>query len=92
MDAPSLDPPPDEDYGFSDSIGTFAGTYKDRRAMIFFGGNNGMIHAVDARTGYEVWAFIPYNLLPKLKTLVDGQPVGSFAHFVDSSRIRDPSG
>ena len=50
-----------------DAAGTFAGNYKDRRALIFFGANNGMIHAVDARTGYEVWAFIPYNLLPKLQ-------------------------
>lgn len=85
MDVPSLDPPPDAEYGFADSAGTFAGTYKDRRAMIFFGGNNGMIHAVDARTGYEVWAFIPYNLLPKLKALEDGQPVEQFDYFVDSS-------
>src|SRR4030095_12063598 len=30
MDAPSLDPPPDEDYGFPDSIDTFAGNHKDR--------------------------------------------------------------
>lgn len=85
MDVPSLDPPPDDDYGFQDSIGTFAGDYKDRRALIFFGGNNGMIHAVDARTGYEVWSFIPYNLLPKLRTLVDGQPIEQFDYFVDSS-------
>ena len=85
MDVPSLDPPPDTDYGFADSAGTFAGTYKNRRAMIFFGGNNGMIHAVDARTGYELWAFIPYNLLPKLRTLRDGQPVEQFDYFVDSS-------
>ena len=53
--------------------------------MIFFGANDGMIHAVDARTGYEVWAFIPYNLLPKLRTLGDGQPVEQFDYFVDSS-------
>jgi hypothetical protein len=85
MDVPSLDPPPDDDYGFQDSAGTFAGTYKNRRALIFFGGNNGMIHAVDARTGYEVWAFIPYNLLPKLRTLADGQPMDQFDYFVDSS-------
>jgi hypothetical protein len=85
MDVPSLDPPPDDDYGFADSVGTFAGTYKNRRAMIFFGANDGMIHAVDARTGYEVWAFIPYNLLPKLKTLEDGQPMEQFDYFVDSS-------
>lgn len=85
MDVPSLDPPPDTDYGYSDAAGSFAHTYKNRRALIFFGGNNGMIHAVDARTGYEVWAFIPYNLLPKLKTLQDGQPVEQFDYFVDSS-------
>ena len=85
MDVPSLDPPPDEDYGYADATGTFAGTYKDRRALIFFGANDGMIHAVDARTGYEVWAFIPYNLLPKLRALKDGQPVDQFDYFVDSS-------
>jgi hypothetical protein len=85
MDAPSLDPPPDTDYGFPDSVGTFAGDHKDRRSILFFGANDGMIHAVDARTGYEIWAFIPYNLLPKLKTLLDGQPVEQFDFFVDSS-------
>ncbi len=85
MDVPSLDPPPDEDYGYADAATGFAASYKDRRALIFFGGNNGMIHAVDARTGYEVWAFIPYNLLPKLSTLTDGQPIEQFDYFVDSS-------
>jgi hypothetical protein len=69
MDVPSLDPPPDDDYGYSDAAAGFAASYKQRRALIFFGGNNGMVHAVDARTGYEVWAFIPYNLLPRLSTL-----------------------
>lgn len=85
MDPPSLDPPPDSDYGFASGSGTYAGTYKNRRAMIFFGANDGMIHAVDARTGYEVYAFIPYNLLPKLRTLMDGQSVEQFDYFVDSS-------
>ncbi|MEO5896139.1 MAG: hypothetical protein ABIS06_10590, partial [Vicinamibacterales bacterium] len=85
MDVPSLDPPPDDDYGYADASGTFANTYKDRRPLIFFGANDGMIHAVDARTGYEVWAFIPYNLLPKLRTLKDGQSIEQFDYFVDSS-------
>ena len=53
--------------------------------IIFVGANDGMIHAIDARTGYEVWAFIPYNLLPKLTTLRDGQAVDQFDYFVDSS-------
>ncbi len=85
MDVPSLDPPPDDDYGRADAPTTFAGMHKDRRALIFVGANDGMIHAIDARTGYEVWAFIPYNLLPKLKTFRDGQAVDQFDYFVDSS-------
>jgi len=85
MDVPSLDPPPDDDYGRADAPTSFAGTHKDRRAMIFVGANDGMIHAIDARTGYEVWAFIPYNLLPKLRTFRDGQAVDQFDYFVDSS-------
>ena len=44
-----------------------------------------MLHGIDARTGFEVWAFVPYNLLPKLRTLMDGQPVDQFDYFVDSS-------
>ena len=85
MDAPSLDPPPDTDYGRSDGTDTFAGDHKNRRSLIFVGANDGMIHGIDARTGYEVWAFIPYNLLPKLRALSDGQPVEQFDYFVDSS-------
>jgi hypothetical protein len=85
MDAPSLDPPPDDDYGRTDAPGTFAGSHSTRRSIIFVGGNDGMMHAIDARTGYEVWAFIPYNLLPKLRTLRDGQGVDQFDYFVDSS-------
>ena len=79
MDAPSLDPPPDADYpGFADAN-------KDRRSIVWFGGNDGMVHAVDARLGKEVWAFIPFNLLPKLNALRNGQPVGDFRYYVDAS-------
>lgn len=79
MDPPSLDPPPDEEYpGYAD-------TNKDRRSLVFVGANDGMFHAIDARTGVEVWAFIPFNLLPKLQTLRDGQPIDEFDYFVDSS-------
>ena len=85
MDVPSLDPPPDDQYGRPDASGSFAYTYKNRRSLIFVGANDGMIHAIDTRTGFEVWAFIPYNLLPKLRTLADGQSVEQFDYFVDSS-------
>lgn len=85
MDPPSLDPPPDEDYGYPDAPGTYAGDHRDRRSIIWVGANDGMLHAFDARTGFEVWAFVPYNLLPKLRTLLDGHPMEQFEYFVDSS-------
>ncbi|MEW6320925.1 MAG: PilC/PilY family type IV pilus protein [Acidobacteriota bacterium] len=78
-DPPSLDPPPDEDYP------AFREDNKDRRSTIFVGANDGMLHAIDGRLGVESWAFIPFNLLPKLKTLRSGQPVDAFNYFVDSS-------
>ena len=76
---PSLDPPPDTDYV------KFADDNKDRRTLVFVGTNRGILEAIDARLGIEVWGLIPYNLLAKLKTLRDGQSVGSFDYFVDSS-------
>lgn len=79
VNPPSLDPPPDNTYP------AFAVANKNRRTMVFVGTNRGILEAIDGRTGKEVWGFIPLNLLPKLATLRDGQPIGSFDFFVDSS-------
>ena len=85
MDPPSLDPPPDADYP------GFVADHEERRTLIFVGANDGMMHAIDGRTGVEVWAFIPFNLLPKLRTLRDGQPhrrVRLLRRFVGEGRRR----
>ena len=79
LNPPSLDPPPDDAYP------GFAVANKDRRTLIWVGTNRGVLEAIDARTGLEVWGFIPLNLLPKLRTLRDGQPVGNFDFFADGS-------
>ena len=79
MDPPSIDPPPDAEYP------AFIEAHKNRRSLIWVGGNDGMMHAIDARTGVEVYAFIPFNLLAKLKALPDGQAIGAPDYFVDSS-------
>lgn len=79
MDPPSIEPAPDVDYpGYKTDN-------ESRRTLIWIGGNDGMMHAIDARTGVEVFAFIPFNLLPKLRALLDGQAVGNPDYFVDSS-------
>jgi hypothetical protein len=42
---------------------------QNRKKVIYVGANDGMIHCFDALTGEELWAYIPYNLLPKLKNM-----------------------
>jgi hypothetical protein len=79
MDAPSLDPPPDSDYP------GFVADNKNRRSIVWVGANDGMLHAIDSRIGKEVWAFIPFNLLPKLRALRFGQPTGDFRFGMDGS-------
>jgi hypothetical protein len=63
----------------------FADSLRDRRAFCFVGADDGMLHAFDARTGLEVWAVIPFNLLPRLGALMGGQPVDDFHFFVGGS-------
>lgn len=72
---------------------------KDRRKVIIVGSNDGMLHCFDAVTLEELWAFIPHNLLYKLKKMkivdpdcgeyishqffVDGTPSISDVYFDD---------
>jgi Tfp pilus tip-associated adhesin PilY1 len=37
--------------------------------VVYVGANDGMLHCFDVLTGEELWGFIPYNLLPKLKNM-----------------------
>jgi type IV pilus assembly protein PilY1 len=54
------------DYGYS-GTGEFYETCKDRTKIILAGANDGMLHAFRASDGDELWAFIPPNLLSRLK-------------------------
>ncbi len=62
--------PPD---GSVDQMGDgyqdFMNAWVDRRKVVYVGANDGMLHCFDVITGEEVWGFIPYNLLPKLKNM-----------------------
>ncbi len=50
---------------------------------VFVGANDGMLHAFDATTGRERWAYVPSMLIPKMKNL----SVNPYVHdyFVDGS-------
>jgi hypothetical protein len=67
---------------------TFKNNNKNRPPRIYVGANDGMLHAFDALTGNEVWAYIPSMLIAKLSTLA----IPSYQHryFVDGTiAVRD---
>ncbi len=86
---PALLTPPAEvlaDAGYT----AFAEANRDRRTLVLFGADDGMLHAVDARTGVEAWGVVPFNLLPKLRDLEDGQPLDAYRYFVGGApRLAD---
>ncbi|MCZ6831030.1 MAG: PilC/PilY family type IV pilus protein [Gammaproteobacteria bacterium] len=55
----------------------------NRAPRIYVGANDGMLHALDANTGSEAWAYIPSMLMPSLNQLV-GRPY-SHQYYVDGS-------
>ena len=66
--------------GFS-GVGGFYEKNKNRTKVVIAGANDGMLHAFNAETGNEEWAFIPNSLLKTLKSMktthtyyVDGSP------------------
>jgi type IV pilus assembly protein PilY1 len=44
---------------------------ENRRKMVYVGANDGMLHAFDADSGEEAWAFVPEFALPKFKAMAD---------------------
>jgi type IV pilus assembly protein PilY1 len=65
------------------------GAYKTAKASragrVYVGSNDGMLHAFDAATGQEVWAYIPSFVLPQLYKLADKQYSTNHQYFVDGT-------
>ena len=53
------------------------------KPTVFVGANDGMLHAIDALTGYERWAYVPSMLIPKMKKLSSNPYVHDY--YVDGS-------
>ena len=81
----------------STSYVAFAQTYKNRPPMIYVGADDGMMHAFDASTGNEKFAYIPTGVYANLTLLanpyynavhqfyVNGSPQASDVQFSDNS-------
>ena len=62
---------------------TFASTYRTRTKVIYLGGNDGMLHAINAATGDEMFGYVPSSLYSSLTQLTDLNY--SHRYFVDGS-------
>lgn len=71
---------PKRAYAFG-NYGTFKINNKNRAPRVYAGANDGMLHAFDAQTGKEVYAFVPSSLIPNLNQLSSNPYVHSY--FVD---------
>jgi len=63
--------------------GTFKTSISSRKRMVYQGANDGMLHAFDASTGNELWAYIPSFVTSNLASLTST----SYSHkyYVDGS-------
>ena len=66
---------------------TFKATNTSRQGMVYAAANDGMLHAFNADTGAEVWAYIPTMVLPKLYTLADKNYSSKHQFFVDATPV-----
>jgi type IV pilus assembly protein PilY1 len=72
----------DENYGaFRDDLQV------NRKGVLYVSANDGMLHALDAATGVEAWAFIPAAVLPGLYQLADNQFGQQSTYLLDGSPV-----
>lgn len=73
-------------YQFSDSgYSAFKSSKSIRQPMLYIASNDGMLHALNASNGQEMWAYVPRIIFPKLAKLAnDGYPT-KHEYFVDGS-------
>jgi type IV pilus assembly protein PilY1 len=56
--------------------------YSSTERVVFVGTNDGMLHAFNDANGSELWAFIPPDLLSRLKNIIEGT---NHQYYVDGS-------
>lgn len=62
----------------------FSSAHSSRTAAVFAGSNDGMLHAFNAATGGELFAYIPSWLGPNLSALTDKSFINNHQNYVDA--------
>jgi type IV pilus assembly protein PilY1 len=71
------------DAGYS----SFKTTYAGRQGVVYVAANDGMLHAFNADTGAELWAYVPSMVLPDLFRLADANYASNHRYFVDGAPV-----
>lgn len=58
--------PPREGYPFDGYLADFAARMASRKAVVYVGANDGLLHAFDAATGSEIFGFVPSAVMGRL--------------------------
>jgi type IV pilus assembly protein PilY1 len=71
------------------------GQYPDGLQLVFAATHDGLLHAFDAESGVELWAWMPAELLPRLAKLMRNEPTTVRSHGIDGPLVlhrHDPDG
>ncbi|HYG32927.1 MAG TPA: PilC/PilY family type IV pilus protein [Methylophilaceae bacterium] len=73
-------------YNFvDDGYSLFKTNNADRQGMLYIAANDGMLHALNATTGAESWAYVPNIVMKDMYKLADKNYGAKHQYFVDGS-------
>jgi type IV pilus assembly protein PilY1 len=73
-------------FGYADTgYSAFKTAQASRDGTVYVAANDGMLHAFDATSGAENWAYVPSPVMPNLWTLADNNYANLHRYFVDGS-------
>jgi len=62
-------PPAGDELKMGSGYDAYKTAWEDRPKVLFVGANAGMIHCFSVLTGEELWAYVPHNLISKLRNM-----------------------
>lgn len=76
-------------FNFGDAVTPSYASFKtaeaSRQGVLYVAANDGMLHAFNADTGDEMWAFVPNIVMPDLYRLADSNYANNHHYYVDGS-------
>lgn len=76
-------------YGYTDAVvpsySSFITAQAARQGVLYMGANDGMLHAFNADTGAEMWAYVPKAVMPNLYKLAEVGYSTLHKYYVDGS-------